>query len=489
MTFAGEDAPAGRDRLPDERVAALAAARARSRDWARKEVVEARHCAGFLMPRERIALLLDEGSGVEYGGMEAYSPTDGWLPTKGGVDFVGTVHGYPVITSSTDYTDRGGGYGAGRIQRLIALAHEHRWPVVLFADGGGSRATDPLAATVEKIDINGSIGRFGYFDGMAELSGWVPTIAIVSGPSYAGHASLAGLSNLVIATRGSSIGMGGPPMVEAALGIRLTHQELAPVEMHELTGGIDLLVDDEPQAIAAARRILSFLHDLPDGQPSFSAARIGSLVPDRGRYDMHEVIDAIVDDASAFELRPKASTSVITAFARVGGRTVGVLASQPASEIDGAIDQGAADKIARFVELCDAYERPMLALVDTPGFVVSAGEGEQRHVQPGITRHHARPLLAHHHRTVPLFSVQIGRGHGLASFAMTGFGNSASVPALRLAWPSIDFAAATGARVAGDTDFDDVVEPAETRQRVERLLRLMGPPPARTQKKRPVDTW
>ena len=116
--------------------------------------------------------------------------------------------------------------------------------------------------------INGSIGRFSFFDGVAELSGRVPTIAVVSGPSYAGHASLAGLSNLVIATRGSSVGMGGPPMVEAALGIRLTHQELAPVEMHDETGGIDLLVDDEPAAIENTRRILSYLHDQPAGEES-----------------------------------------------------------------------------------------------------------------------------------------------------------------------------------------------------------------------------
>src|SRR5690606_9551209 len=148
-------------------------------------------------------------------------------------------------------TDHGGGYGAGRIPRLYALAHEHRWPVILFADGGGSRATVPEKKGPGGVDLGGRIGRFDLFDGLAELSGWVPTIAMVSGPSYAGHASLSGFSNFLVSTRGSSIGIGGPPMVEAALGVRLTHQELAGVEMHEQTGGIDLLVDNEHQGIAA----------------------------------------------------------------------------------------------------------------------------------------------------------------------------------------------------------------------------------------------
>src|SRR5439155_13197447 len=134
----------------------------------------------------------------------------------------------------------------------------------LFADGGGSRASYGARAP-GVYGLGTPAGRFGLFDGMAELSGWVPTVAIVSGPSYAGHASLAAFCDLVIATRGSSIGMGGPPMVEAALGLRLTPHELAPVEMQDETGGIDLLVDDEPSAIEVAKRGLSYLHHVEPG--------------------------------------------------------------------------------------------------------------------------------------------------------------------------------------------------------------------------------
>lgn len=463
-------------------------ARAQVYDSARPDVVRARHESGFLMPRERLSLLLDAGSMVEYGSLSSHSRELGWMPTRGGVDCVGTVHGHPVVASSTDYTDHGGGYGADRINRLIGLAYEHRWPMVLFADGGGSRATDPLSRRSGHIPINGSIGRFSYFDGVAELSGWVPTIAVVSGPSYAGHASLAGLSNLVIATRGSSIGMGGPPMVEAALGLRLTHQELAPVEMHDQTGGIDLLVDDEPAAIDAARRILSYLHDEALGQP---APPEGALVADvkDGRYDMRPVLDALMDAGSVFELRRHWSQSIITALARLGGKAVGVIASQPSSPLNGAIDQGAADKIARFVELCDVYEFPLVALVDTPGFVVTRVEEGGEVVQPGMTRHHVRPLLAHHHRSVPLFSVQVGRGNGLAPFALTGMGNGRSIPALRLAWPSVDLVSRDGFVVTGATDFDDVVTPDETRDRLIGVLRLTTRPAPGAKKKHPVDTW
>jgi acetyl-CoA carboxylase carboxyltransferase component len=465
------------------------AARAQVYDSARADVVRARHEAGFLMPRERLSLLLDAGSMVEYGILSSQSKELDWIPTRGGVDCVGTVHGHPVVASSTDYTDHGGGYGAGRINRLIALAHEHRWPMVLFADGGGSRASDPLSRRSGNIPINGSIGRFSFFDGVAELSGRVPTIAVVSGPSYAGHASLAGLSNLVIATRGSSIGMGGPPMVEAALGLRLTHQELAPVEMHDQTGGIDVLVDDEPAAIDVVRRLLSYLHDDSDGTQSPSAAVLETLDVKGGRYDMRPVLDAIMDAGSVFELRRNWSQSIITALARLGGKTVGIIASQPSSPLKGAIDQGAADKIARFVELCDVYEFPLVALVDTPGFVLRRVDDERELIQPGMTRHHVRPFLIHQHRTVPLFSVQIRQGNGLAPFALTGIGHGRSIPALRLAWPTVDLVSRDGFVVPGATDFDDIVAPGETRDRIMGVLRLVTRPAAPEKKKHPVDTW
>ncbi len=351
---AGRTSPASRGAA--ERVAELLRARERASDASRPEVVERRHRDGFLMARERIDRLLDAGSGIEVGPLAGYSARDGWRPTRGGVDFIGTVHGRPVVTSSTDFTDHGGGYGADRIPRILALAAEHRWPAVLFVDGGGSKPPDTDAAP-DTIAVNGSLGPFHYFDGVAELSGLVPTIAIVSGPSFAGHASFAGGANFVIATRGSSIGMAGPPFVRAALGVRLSPHELGGVEMHDATGGIELLVDEEEQAIAAARQLLSYLGDGPTAEPSQSCTDdLVSNVAD-GRYDMRDVIGGLADGGSTLELRRNWATSVITALARIGGRSVGLLASQPASGDSavegGAIDADAADKISRFVELCD----------------------------------------------------------------------------------------------------------------------------------------
>ncbi len=467
------------------------AARARAYDEARPEVVARVHANGKLTARERIAALLDPGSAVEYGVLSGRGESD-WVQTTGGVDFLGTVHGQSVVASSTDFTDRGGGYGAGRLGRLLALANEHRWPVVLFTEGGGSRAVVPESAGGRFLSIAGQNGLpHGIFEGMAELAGWVPTAAMVSGPSFAGHATMAAFCDFIVATRGSSIGMGGPPMVEAGFGTRLTPHELGGVEMHEQIGGIELLVDDEPAAIAAVRKYLSYYQDRPSGAAAPAANSIRSIVPNSGPYDMHQVIQALADVDSVFELRPNWATAVITAFGRMGGRSVGFLANQPLSPNGGAINSDAANKIARFVQLCDAYEFPIVSLIDTPGFTVKLPgvalkpQDEQRAERPGVTRHHARPLRALHHRTVPLYSVQVRRAYGLGAAAMAGVGNARSVPALRLAWPTVEL----GVNDKYTQGFDDIVDPAETRERIIAVMRLTKRSLERATKKRPRDPW
>lgn len=450
-------------------------------DSGRPDAVSRIHASGHLTARERIAALLDPGSAVEFGILQGKAEW-GWVPTTGGVDFIGTIDGHPVVTSSTDYSDRGGGYGAGYLARLFSLAKQNRWPVVLFVDGGGSRAQSLEQAGEKFARLQGRYpGGTGFFEGLAALAGWVPLIAVVSGPSFAGHATLAAFCDVIITTRGSAIGMGGPPMVEAAFGIKITPTELGPVEMHEQTGGIDLLVDDEHQAIEAAKRCLSYYYDEPGGKPSALAGEIRSLVPDEGPYDMRPVIQALVDEGSFFELRPNFAASLITAFGRMEGRSIGILANQPDSPNGGAIDSNATDKIARFVQQCDSYGLPILSLIDTPGFSIQL-DGERE--QPGMTRHHARPIRAMHHRSVPLFSVQIGKARGLAAAAMSGIGTAHSLPQLRLAWPTVELA-----NDRYSQGFDDVVDPAETRDRILAVLRhlprIIPPGP----KKRPRDSW
>lgn len=478
--------------MDSQLIEALAAAKAAQLDAARPAAAAQVHQTGKLTARERIALLLDPGTEVEYGSIAAVRAPEeggGWVAEAGGIDYVGTIGGQTVIASSTDYTDKGGGYGAGRLERLFALANEHRWPVVFFVDGGGSRARHPRTG-LGHLELNGAFGPFGLFDGMAELSGWVPTVAIVSGPSFAGHASLAGFSDLVIGTSGSSVGMGGPPMVEAALGMRLSHNELAGVEMHEGTGGIDLLVPDEPTAIAAAQAYLAFQRDLPGGRPSPGAGGIAALVAEEGPYDMAPVVEALVDEGSFFELRPAFARSVLTGFARLEGRSVGVLASQPLVA-GGAIDESAAVKAARFVELCDAYDLPLVVLIDSDGCVTTWDDGEAGTVtEPGVSRWHTRAVVAHQHREVPLFAVHVRRSRGLAPFVLAGSPHARSVPVFSVAWPTVELGRHDGfAATRNANAHDDVIDPAETRQRLVRLLAHLPRPTGRTAKKRPVDTW
>lgn len=475
--------------MDQKSIDALHAAQKMRTDAARPDIVKRVHTSGRLTARERLQLLLDEDSATEYGTIAGKTPDGEWIPETGGLDFVGTIEGQAVIASATDYTDRGGGYGAGRLGRLFTLAHEQRWPLALFVDGGGSRARHPRAG-LGHVEFSGPIGRFTIFDGNAELSGWVPTVAIVSGPSFAGHASLAAFSDFVIATKGSSIGLGGPPMVEAALGIRLSASELAGAEMQEATGGIDLLVDDDPAAVTAARKYLAYYQDHDSGRPAETASHLNSLVPDEGRYDMYPVIEALVDADSLFELRPRFAESVITALARIEGRTVGVLGNQPLVA-DCAIDNDGATKITRFVELCDAYEYPLISLIDTPGCVATwQHKGETTAIEPGITRWHARPIIAHQNRTVPIFSVQVRRGYGLGPSLMRGYSSARGVPALCLAWPTVEVGRHDGfSSIQYSTAIDDVVAPGQTRDRIAKVLRHLKRRVEREEKKHPLDSW
>ena len=508
--------------MDEKLIEELREARARAYDYARPEAVAKVHARGHLTARERIAALIDPGSLVEFGILAESPGMEG--PADGLVNGIASIDGCSVVVASYDYSVYGGtqtGINHGKLDRMIELAYDNRWPFICFADGGGARAQN-LGGAGGGFS-RGLSGRFGTFDGMAALSGWVPTVAVVAGRSFAGNASIAGFSDFIVATRGSAIGMGGPPLVEAALGLKLTPEELGPSEMHEQVGGIDLLVDDEPAAITAARQYLAyFLGDRPDAGPSATAETINAIVPANRRraYDMRRVVEALADAGGVFELRPNWARSAITSLIRLGGRSVGVIANQPLSDIAGAIDSAASDKIARFVQLCDAFDLPIVSLIDNPGFML----GPQAE-KAGIARHHARTIMAHYHRTVPLYSVQIRKAYGLGPSGM-GAGTSTRSD-VRLAWPTAesggmglegaaslvrrdeirsaagagaaraireDFATEVRARGSGLTagrrySFDDIIEPSETRQRLIALMRHAIPSPERHQKKHYVDTW
>jgi acetyl-CoA carboxylase carboxyltransferase component len=493
-------------------------ARAKAYDAARPEVVEKIHARGRLTARERIDAVLDPGSFVETGVLAGGEDE----PAGGLVGGFGTLYGKPIAISSYDYSVWGGTQTAvnhSKIDRIMDLSFRHRWPFVCFADGGGARAQGLAGRGWGQAGMSNTLGTF---DGLATLSGWVPIVSVVSGRSFAGNASIAGFSDVVFATKGSAIGMGGPPLVEAALGLKVTPEELAPSEMHEKSGGIDLLIEDDEQGAELVRRYLAyFLIEQTEGVVSPTHETIRSIVPDnrRGVYDMRKVIHALADADSVFELRPNWAISAITALARLGGYPIAIIANQPRSPIAGAIDADAADKLARFIQLADAFDIPILSLMDNPGFMLGP-----KAEQGGIARHHARPLLAQVNRTVPLFLVHIRKAYGLGPMAM---GSMQQPTDLRLAWPTVEaggmalegaaaliqrkeIAAAGGQQEAREMrdelaakmrerslalnaarsySYDEVIDPAETRDRVIRMLSFIPKPPARERRKHYIDSW
>ncbi len=472
-------------------------ARARVSDAARPGDVDLLRSLGKLTAHERIDAIIDQGSLVEYGPLAGETPSvEDDAHADGLVGGVGRIDGDPVVIASYDVTVRGGTQterNMRKLARLLSLANRHRWPFVCFVDGGGARTG--LPANPPPVVVY-SRATWDVYEGLAELSGWAPSIAVVSGDTVDGNAGIAMLCDCVIATRGSF------------LASRLDDGELVRQAVEELAaeGHVDLLVDDEQQACATVVDYLAYWGDgFGAGQASPNHGSMASLIPDERRqaYDVRLVMDALVDDQTILELGADWGTSIVTAFATLGGRPIGIFANQPISPVAGAIDAAAADKAARFIELCDAYELPLVSLVDNPGYMV----GPQAERQ-GIARHHARPLAALHHRTVALCSVQLRKAYGLGPYAMSGWGASRVMPELKLAWPSVESggmslegaaflvkrkeikAAATAeeARTIRDTyaeemrepasgvsaartfSFDDVVDPADTRGRIIAML-------------------
>ena len=471
--------------------------------------------SGQLHARERLSQLLDSESFVEYGVLAgATSSPEDDSAADGLVAGAGQIFAKPVVTASYDTGVLNGTQSERnqrKLGRLIYLAIRHRWPLILFVDGDGARPGDPKPAPPIVVAPR---GRWDVYDGLAELSGWAPTVAVVSGRALDGNAGIAMLSDFVVATRDSTLGSRDPSSAEPVE---------RSVEDYAKTGNIDLLVDDEHAASDAVKRYLSYyLQDYPTGEPSTTHDEIASIIPDNRRrpYDMRKVIRAFADGDSVLELGATWGRSMLTAFARLKGRSVGIFANQPKSPIAGAIDSDAADKSARFIELCNTYELPLISFIDNPGYMV--GPQAERE---GMARHHARPLMALHHRTVPLCSVQIRKAYGLGPYSMSGFGSGRSVPELRLAWPTVESGGmslegaaylvkrkeilaaeseeealsirdayaekmrdmASGLRAGRNFMFDDIIQPLETRDRIsailERIPRIFNPT-----KKHPIDS-
>ena len=415
-------------------------------DAQRPEAVARRHARGLRTARENIADLCDAASFIEYGALalaaQASRRTQADLiantPADGMVTGIGSINGALFGADATrsvvlayDATVLAGTQGMRNHQktdRLLAIALKQRLPVVLFAEGGGGRPGDVDMPIVAGLHVTS-------FASYARLSGQVPVVGIVAGRCFAGNAALLGCSDVIIATRASNIGMGGPAMVEGGgLGV-FTPEQIGPSAVQSASGVIDVLVDDEAQAVAVARRYLGYFQGATSDWQAADALLLRDVLPEnRARsYDMRAVLRLLADTGSLLELRAGFGIGIFTALARIEGRPVGLIASNPA-HLGGAIDAAAADKAARFMQLCNAHGLPLVSLVDTPGFMVGPEVEATAQV-----RHVSRMFVAAAHLRVPFFAVVLRKGYGLGAMAMTAGGFHE--PAFTVAWPSGEFGA------------------------------------------------
>lgn len=418
-------------------------------DAARPQAVARRHSQGQRTARENIADLCDEGSYLEYGALAvaaqrsrrdeadliANTPADGMVCGIGSINGGIFGAGGPgpdasrAVVMAYDATVLAGTQGLRnhvKTDRMLEIALAQKLPVVLFAEGGGGRPGDTDSTAVAGLHL-------GTFASFARLSGQVPVVGIVNGRCFAGNAALLGCSDVVIATRHSNIGMGGPAMVEGGgLGM-FRPEEIGPSGVQHANGVIDVLVDDEAQAVSAARHYLSFFQGRTRDWIAPDPMALRHVVPENRLrvYDARAAMQGLVDRDSLLELRTGFGVGIHTALARIDGRPVGLVANNP-QHLGGAIDADAADKLARFMQLCNIHGLPLVSLVDTPGFMV--GPDTEKTAQ---VRHVSRIFVVAANLRVPLFAVVLRKGYGLGAMGMTA--GSFHAPVFTVAWPTGEF--------------------------------------------------
>ncbi len=406
-------------------------------DAARPEAVAKRHATGLRTARENIADLCDADSFVEYGALAVAAQSrrrsaDDLMrntPADGMVTGIGCVNGQRVVVMAYDFTVLAGTQGMRNHQktdRMLGLALQNQLPVVLFAEGGGGRPGDVDVAIVAGLNL-------ATFASFARLNGQVPVVGVVAGRCFAGNAALLGCCDVIIATAGSNIGMGGPAMVEGGgLGV-FKPEQIGPVGVQHGNGVIDILVDNEAHAVAAARHYLSCFQGAQTEWQAPPTEALRHVVPEnRVRvYDTRAAMQGIADVGSLLHLRTGFGVGIHTALARIAGRPVGLMANNPL-HLGGAIDADAADKAARFLQLCNAHGLALVSLVDTPGFMVGPDTEALAQV-----RHVSRMFVAAAHLRVPLLSVVLRKGYGLGAMAMTGGGFHETLSTV--AWPTGEF--------------------------------------------------
>lgn len=487
-------------------------------DHARPAAVARRRKLGKQTVRENIAQLFDPDSFTEYGGLALamqrgrrsedelinMSPADGVITGLGMVNagIFGAQQARCAVMAY-DYTVFAGtqGFmGHRKMDRIVDVAERLNVPLVLFAEGGGGRPGDTDY-------VGASALEFTTFAHMARLSGRVPLIGIVTGRCFAGNAALLGCCDVIIATRDTSLGMAGPAMIEGGGLGRVEADDVGPVAVQSRNGVIDIVVADEAEAIRTAKRYLAFLQGAEALSGVADQRLLRRLVPENRKagYDIRAVIEGLFDTGSFLELRREFGCCIVTGFARLEGRSIGLIAND-GRHLGGAIDSPGADKAARFLELCDAYGLPVVTLCDTPGFMV----GTQSETTAAV-RHFARLFVTSAHVGVPILSVVLRKAYGLGAQAMMG-GNLLA-PLATVSWPTgelgpmgiegavrlayrrelealtdpqeraaqerayVDalYRAGRALNVASYDEIDDVIDPAETRAWLHRMLQSLPP--------------
>ncbi len=504
-----------------------------TRDEAREEAVAKRHARGHRTARENVEDLVDEGTFLEYGPLVlaaqrrrrsveeliVKSPADGMITGVGSIngDLFEEPHDRCAVLSY-DYTVFAGTQGTQnhrKTDRLIGIAERERLPLVIFAEGGGGRPGD----TDQGVGGPGDTRTFSHFP---RLSGLVPLVGITNGRCFAGNASLLGCCDVVIATEGSNIGMGGPAMIEGGgLGV-FAPEDIGGMDIQVPNGVVDIAVADESEAVAVAKKYLSYFQGRTRSWECADQRRMRGIVPENRLriYDIRDVIETLADTNSVLELRPRFGLAMVTSLVRIEGRPVGVVANNP-SHIGGAIDSDAADKATRFMQLCDAFDLPILFLCDTPGIMVGP-EVEKT----ALVRHANRMFLVGANVEVPFFTIVIRKAYGLGGIAMGG--GSYKDGAFTVSWPTGEFGGmglegsvklgyraelaaiedpqerkakfdemvalayenGKALHLASQFGIDDAIDPAESRAWVAGILSAVRPKPPRAGKKRPwIDAW
>ena len=494
-------------------------------DEARSTEVAKRRERGRRTARENVRDLVDEGTFVEYGPLVVAAQRrrrslDDLIvrtPADGLIGGIGEISGGRAVVMSYDYTVLAGTQGQQnhrKKDRLFDVAERLRLPVVLFAEGGGGRPGDTDGLGVSGLDC-------WAFHDFARLSGLVPLVGIAGGFCFAGNAALLGCCDVVIALEGSNIGMGGPAMIEGGgLGV-FPPEAIGPLNVQARNGVVDLVARDDAHSVELARKYLGFFQGAFDNWSEPPQEDLRHVVPtDRKKaYDMRRVLHGIFDTDSVLELRAGFGAGMITALARLEGRPVGVVANDP-RHLAGAIDSDGADKAARFMQLCDAFDLPLVTLVDTPGMMVGPDVEET-----ALVRHCSRLFVTGVNVDVPVVSVVIRKSYGLGAQAMMS--GSTKAPLACVAWPTGEFggmglegAVRLGYRnelaaiddpeerertfqtmvdrmyehgkalsVATHFEIDDVIDPADTRRWISAVVGSWRPEPRLGRKRPNVDAW